>query len=41
MEAKSSIFVETFGETPIVKVLDFFLTFDSSITQKVRWQKKQ
>src|SRR3989338_9581125 len=29
MEAKKSIFVETFGETPIVKVLDFFLTFDS------------
>ncbi len=29
MEAKNSIFVETFGETPAVKVLDFFLTFDS------------
>ena len=29
MEAKSSIFVETFGETPVVKVLNFFLTFDS------------
>jgi len=29
MEAKNSIFVETFGETPSVKVLDFFLTFDS------------
>ncbi|MCX6816239.1 MAG: hypothetical protein NT120_05330 [Candidatus Aenigmarchaeota archaeon] len=29
MEAKNSIFVETFGETPTVKVLDFFLTFDS------------
>lgn len=29
MEAKNSIFVETFGETPVVKVLDFFLTFDS------------
>ena len=29
MEAKNSIFVETFGETPAVKVLDFFLNFDS------------
>ena len=29
MEARNSIFVETFGETPAVKVLDFFLTFDS------------
>ena len=29
MEAKNSIFVETFGETPSVKVLDFFLTFDN------------
>ncbi|MBI2173249.1 MAG: hypothetical protein HYT73_03520 [Candidatus Aenigmarchaeota archaeon] len=29
MEAKNSIFVETFGETPVVKVLDFFLTYDS------------
>ncbi len=29
MEAKNSIFVETFGETPSVKVLDFFLTFDA------------
>lgn len=28
MEAKNSIFVETFGETPVVKVLDFFLTYD-------------
>ena len=29
METKNSIFVETFGETPAVKVLDFFLTFDN------------
>jgi hypothetical protein len=29
MEAKNTIFKETFGETPVVKVLDFFLTFDS------------
>ena len=29
MEVRNSIFVETFGETPTVKVLDFFLTFDS------------
>ncbi|MFA4819414.1 MAG: hypothetical protein WC613_00475 [Candidatus Aenigmatarchaeota archaeon] len=29
MEAKNSIFVETFGETPAVKALDFFLTFDN------------
>lgn len=29
MEAKNSIFVETFGEVPVIKVLDFFLTFDS------------
>lgn len=29
MEAKNSVFVETFGETPVIKVLDFFLTFDS------------
>lgn len=26
---KNSVFVETFGETPVIKVLDFFLTFDS------------
>jgi len=24
-----SLFVETFGESPLIKVLDFFLTFDS------------
>ncbi|MBI4018603.1 MAG: hypothetical protein HY368_03265 [Candidatus Aenigmarchaeota archaeon] len=29
MEAKNSIFVEMFGETPAVKVLDFFLAFES------------
>ncbi len=29
MKTKTSIFVETFGETPFVKVLDFFLTFDA------------
>jgi len=29
MEAKSSIFVETFGEAPIIKVLNFFMVFDS------------
>ncbi len=29
MEAKKSIFVETFGESPFIKVLDFFLTFDA------------
>lgn len=29
MEAKNSIFAETFGEAPMIKVLDFFLTFDS------------
>jgi len=29
MEAKNSIFVETFGEAPIIRVLDFFLTFDN------------
>lgn len=29
MEAKQSIFVETFGESPLIKVLDFFLTFSS------------
>ena len=29
MEAKNSIFVETFGEVPMIKILDFFLTFDS------------
>jgi hypothetical protein len=29
IEAKNSIFVETFGESPLIKVLDFFLTFPS------------
>ncbi|MCX6818615.1 MAG: hypothetical protein NT129_01280 [Candidatus Aenigmarchaeota archaeon] len=29
MEAKSSIFVETFGEVPMIKVLDFFMIFDN------------
>jgi len=29
MEARNSIFVETFGESPLIKVLDFFLTFPS------------
>ncbi len=29
MEARNTIFVETFGETPAVKVLDFLLTFDN------------
>lgn len=29
MEAKNTIFVETFGKTPFLKVLDFFLTFDA------------
>ena len=36
VEAKNSIFVETFGESPLIKVLDFFLTFpnfDYSKTQ--------
>jgi len=27
--AKRSAFLETFGETPLIKVLDFFLTFPS------------
>ena len=29
IEAKNSIFVEIFGESPLIKVLDFFLTFPS------------
>ena len=29
MEAENSIFVETFGESPFIKTLDFFLTYDS------------
>ncbi|HLD49036.1 MAG TPA: hypothetical protein VJB11_01595 [archaeon] len=29
MEAKHSIFLETFGESPAIKVIDFFLIFDS------------
>jgi len=29
LEAKNSIFIETFGESPLIKVLDFFLTFPS------------
>jgi len=29
IEARNSIFVETFGESPLIKVLDFFLTFPS------------
>jgi len=29
IEAKKSIFLETFGESPLIKVLDFFLTFPS------------
>ncbi len=28
MEAKNSIFVETFGGSPAIKVIDFFLVFD-------------
>lgn len=28
MEKEKSAFIETFGESPIIKVLDFFLTFD-------------
>lgn len=35
-EAKKSVFVETFGEYPLIKVLDFFLmypNFDYSKTQ--------
>jgi biotin operon repressor len=27
MEASKSVFVETFGDSPYVRVLDFFLTF--------------
>jgi DNA-binding XRE family transcriptional regulator len=36
VEVKKSIFLETFGESPLIKVLDFFLTFpgfDYSKTQ--------
>ncbi len=29
IKAKKSIFLETFGESPLIKVLDFFLTFPS------------
>jgi hypothetical protein len=29
IEAKKSIFLEIFGESPLIKVLDFFLTFPS------------
>ena len=29
IEAKKSVFLETFGESPLIKVLDFFLTFPS------------
>lgn len=29
MEAKKSVFLETFGESPLIKVLDFFLTFQN------------
>jgi hypothetical protein len=29
IEARNSIFIETFGESPLIKVLDFFLTFPS------------
>jgi hypothetical protein len=29
VEARNSIFIETFGESPLIKVLDFFLTFPS------------
>lgn len=39
VEAKESMFVETFGDTPWLKVLDFFLTFrgfDYSKTQVAR-----
>ena len=35
-EAKKSIFIETFGNSPLIKTLDFFLTFqefDYSKTQ--------
>lgn len=39
MEAKKSAFVETFGDSPYVRTLDFFLTFpsfDYSKTQVAR-----
>ena len=36
METNSSIFVRMLGETPIVKALDFFLTFDSFDCSKSR-----
>lgn len=36
MEAKKSVFVETFGESPLIKTLDFFLTF-----QKFDYSKSQ
>ncbi len=29
MEATKSVFIETFGESPLIKVLDFFLTYQS------------
>lgn len=29
MEATNSVFIETFGESPLIKVLDFFLTYQN------------
>ncbi len=29
MEATKSVFIETFGESPLIKVLDFLLTYQS------------
>jgi len=29
IEAKKSVYLDTFGESPLIKVLDFFLTFPS------------
>lgn len=28
-KSKNSVFIETFGESPLIKVLDFFITFPS------------
>ncbi len=40
VEAKKSIFLETFGESPLIKVLDFFLTFPSFDYSKTQVAKE-
>jgi DNA-binding XRE family transcriptional regulator len=40
IETKKSIFLEIFGESPLIKVLDFFLTFPSFDYSKTQVAKE-